>query len=308
MRKLSAFAVFTLSLMLVAVAASSTTSSAAPGAVSSVASSRAPAAPPVAGTAVFNTPRPFSKTYAGNFAIVSRVDRAINGVPKHKRTSKKPQPVIHITTFLMDHTRSVTDLIKACHRGVAVRVIIDQDINNHNSRRLISALNGDNVRDHNHDGKPDRKAKRGPCNTPLRHHGGGGHRTAPGNVLMTKRQTARSVDARLGDSITWGKDGSYVKRCTPSCRSGQGNMHMKIYLFSQTGGAHDVVMVSSSNINRGGAKLGWNDMYIMRGRKESYDKYVQQHLAMTYGKPAPSKGIHFTDGPYTTRFFPIKGA
>ena len=98
-------------------------------------------------------------------------------------------------------------------------MIIDQDINNHNSRRLISALNGDNVRDHNHDGKPDRKAKRGPCNTP-RHHGGGGHRTAPGNVLMTKRQTARSVDARLGDSDHLGQ-GRQLRPsgCTPSCRS-----------------------------------------------------------------------------------------
>jgi hypothetical protein len=263
------------------------------------------------GTAVFNTPRPFSKADEANFAIVNQVDRAIRGVPKHARTSKKPQPVIHITTFLMDHTRSVSDLIEACKRGVAVRVIIDQDIENANSRRLISALNGDNVTDRNHDGKADRKAKRGPCNRPLRRH-----RVAPqrpsiapgGEVQMSRAQVARSVDAPLGDSVTWGKDGSYVKRCKPSCRSGQGNMHMKIYLFSQTGKSHDVVMVSSSNINRGGAKLGWNDMYIMRGRPESYAEYVQQHLAMTYGKPAPREGVFFKDGPYTSRFFPIRDA
>ena len=266
-----------------------------------------------AGAAVFNTPRPFSKTYAGNFAIVSRVDRAINGVPKWKRTSKKPQPVIHITTYLMDHTRSVTDLIDACKRGVAVRVIIDQDIDNKNSRRLITALNGDNVKDRDHDGKPDSKPKRGPCNRPLKRD-----RVAaksgvalPGvdeDRLLSREQAARSVDAPLDDSVTWGRDGSYVKRCTPSCRSGKGNMHMKIYLFSQTGKASNVVMVSSSNINRGGAKLGWNDMYIMRGRPKSYAEYVQQHLAMTYGIPAPRKGVFFVDGPYTSRFFPIKDA
>lgn len=320
MRKLPALAAFTLFLMLIPLAVASSASSATSGAPTRVVPARAtaPSAPVAPGTAVFNTPRPFSKTYAGNFAIVSKVDRAINGVPRHKRTSKKPQPVIHITTFLMDHSRSVTDLINACRRGVAVRVIIDQDIDNHNSRRLISALNGDNVRDHNKDGKPDHKPRRGPCNRPLKPHGGhGGHRTGdvgsdgrtvPGNPLLTMKQTARSVDAQLGDSVTWGKDGSYVKRCVPSCRSGQGNMHMKIYLFSQTGGAHDVVMVSSSNINRGGAKLGWNDMYIFRGREASYDRYVQEHLAMTYGKRAPREGIHFTDGPYTTRFFPIAGA
>lgn len=260
------------------------------------------------GSAVFNTPRPFSKTYADNFAIVSRVDRAINGVPKHRRTSNKPQPVIHITTYLMDHTRSVTDLIDACKRGVAVRVIIDEDIDNKNSRRLISALNGDNVKDRNHDGKPDRKADRGPCNRPLKQDRAARSSVDPGEVLMSREQAARSVDAPLGDSVTWGRDGSYVKRCTPSCRSGKGNMHMKIYLFSQTGKARDVVMVSSSNINRGGAKLGWNDMYIMRGRPKSYAEYVQQHLAMTYGLPAPRKGVFFDDGPYTSRFFPIKDA
>ena len=311
MRKLSALAAFALFVVLVPLAVTS-------GATAGVSRTAAAPTPFTPGTAVFNTPRPFSKTYAGNFAIVSRVDRAINGVPKHKRTSKKPQPVIHITTFLMDHSRSVSDLIAACKRGVAVRVIIDQDIDNANSRRLISTLNGDNVKDHNRDGKPDHKAKRGPCNRPLRHHGHSAHRgvdgsvdgvrTEPGNPLMTMKQTARSVDAPLKASVTWGADGSYVKRCTPSCRSGVGNMHMKMYLFSQTGNAHDVVMVSSSNINRGGAKLGWNDMYIMRGRPVSYAHYVEQHLAMTRGTRAPTKAVHFTDGPYTTRFFPIRGA
>ena len=38
-------------------------------------------------------------------------------------------------------------------------------------------------------------------------------------------------------------------------------MHSKFYLFSRTGASQHVVMVSSSNLNRGGAVLGWNDMY-----------------------------------------------
>lgn len=309
MRKLTVLVTF---LLLAVSPLAMTSGTASTAAVSSTASAAARE-----GSAVFNTPRPFSTSYEGNFAIVSQVDRAINGVPKHARTSKKPQPVIHITTYLMDHTRSVTNLIEACKRGVAVRVIIDQDIDNKNSRRLISTLNGDNVTDRNHDGKPDRKAKRGPCNRQLKRDrvsrpgvdsGLGSDIEPVDGGLMSREQAARSVDAQLKDSVTWGKDGSYVKRCTPSCRSGKGNMHMKIYLFSQTRKAHDVVMVSSSNINRGGAKLGWNDMYVMRGRPESYAQYVQQHLAMTYGKPAPRKGVFFEDGPYTSRFFPIKDA
>ncbi len=33
-------------------------------------------------------------------------------------------------------------------------------------------------------------------------------------------------------------------------------------------------MVSSSNLNRGGALLGWNDMYVMKNRPKSYDGYA----------------------------------
>jgi hypothetical protein len=297
--------------------------------LTAVVSTAGPASAGPKGSAIFNTPRPFAKTDKRNFAIVNRVDRAIKGVPRHKRSSKKPQPTIHLTTFLLDHTRSVTDLIAACKRGVAVRVLLDEDIQNANSRRLISALNGDNVKDRNHDGKPDRKPKRGPCNRPKKRNNkttagpdaavpgvpGASDRIArtdprfaPGNVLLSRQMTARSVDARLGSRVTWGKDGSYVKRCKPSCRSGQGNMHMKIYLFSKTGKSRNVVMVSSSNINRGGAKLGWNDMYIMRNRPKSFGRYVGQHRAMTFGKKAPRSGVQVADGPYLSRFFPIKNA
>ena len=58
------------------------------------------------------------------------------------------------------------------------------------------------------------------------------------------------------DSITWGTDKSYAKKCDGSCRGGGGNMHSKFYAFSHTGTAHNVVIVSSSNLNFGGAHAG----------------------------------------------------
>jgi hypothetical protein len=260
------------------------------------------------GEATFNTPRP----YAGpkeNFAIVNRVQRAINATPGYRKG--KPREVIHITTYLMDRTSTVTALIDACRRGVAVRVIIDELVVNRNARRLISALNGDNVRDRNHDGKADSKPKARACNRPLRkHRTTASGRTVPTkqNQLMSARRIITSVDAPVKDSVTWGKDGSYVKRCRPSCRSNQGNMHMKIYLFSHTGRYRDTVMVSSSNINRGGAFLGWNDMYTMYNRPKSYEQYVNWHRRMTMGTPAPKQRVEIKDGPFTTRFFPIRKA
>lgn len=267
----------------------------------------AQAAPPI-GEATFNTPRP----YAGrkeNFAIVNRVQRAIEATPGYRKG--KPREVIHITTYLMDRTSTVTSLIDACRRGVAVRVIIDELVVNRNARRLISALNGDNVRDRNHDGKADNKPRARACNRPLhRTRTTASGRTVPtkSNQLMPMRRIIHSVDAPQEDSVTWGKDGSYVKRCRPSCRSNSGNMHMKIYLFSHTGRFRDTVMVSSSNINRGGAFLGWNDMYTMYNRPKSYGEYVDWHRRMTMGTPAPKQRVEIADGPFTTRFFPIRRA
>ena len=126
--------------------------------------------------------------------------------------------------------------------------------------------------------------------------------------MMSMSRIIGSVDAPMKDSVTWGKDGSYVKRCKPSCRTGRGNMHTKIFLFSRTGAARKVVMVSSSNLNRGGAKLGWNDMYVMKGRRKSYSEYVKVHRLMTEGRRAPRDRIQISDGPFTSRFFPIRNA
>jgi hypothetical protein len=261
------------------------------------------------GSATFNTPRPYGATRA-NFAIVNRVERAINGVPR--RQKGKPRQVITIATYLMDSTSTVTALIRACRRGVAVRVIIDEEVVNRNARRLISVLNGDNVRDRNHDGKPDRKPRAGPCNRPLKRDrtstADGRESGRKDNGLMSMQRTIHSVDAPMHDSVTWGRDGSYIKRCHPSCRSNRGNMHTKFYLFSRTGKTRHVVMVSSSNLNRGGAKLGWNDMYVMNNRPKSYSEYVKLHRLMTNGTPAPRDRIEIADGPFTTRFFPMRDA
>jgi phosphatidylserine/phosphatidylglycerophosphate/cardiolipin synthase-like enzyme len=295
--KLSAVAAF-MTLSILPIAGVSGSAPAAP--------SPAPAAA-ISGSATFNVPRPYGDRKA-NFAIVNRVQRAIENTPG-KRPGK-PRQIITIATYLMDRTSTVTALIQACKRGVAVRVILDEEISNRNSRRLISTLNGDNVRDRNHDGKADSPPTRRRCNRPLR-TGRTGDRTVPGerdDGMMSMARIISSVDAPMKDSITWGKDGSYVKRCKPSCRTNSGNMHMKIFLFSRTGGASHVVMVSSSNLNRGGAQLGWNDMYVMKNRPESYFAYKNVHRAMTAGKPAPRNRIQIVDGPFTSRFFPILDA
>ena len=162
----------------------------------------------------------------------------------------------------------------------------------------------------NNDGKPDSPADAGRVQPSL----GGSPDRLPWPLAeqddgkMNLKETFASVDAQLDDPVTWGRDGSYVKRCNPSCRTNEGNMHTKMFVFSRTAGASDVVMVSSSNLNRGGATLGWNDMYVIKDRPKSYGEYVRVHRVMTAGTPAPTSVIEIIDGPYTSRFFPIRNA
>ena len=142
MRRLAAVAVF-MTLLLLPIAGASSLETAA------TLSPRAAAA--TSDEAIFNTPRPFGGTKA-NYRIVGRIERAIKETPG--KVKGQTRQSITIATYLMDHTPSVTALISACRRGVKVRVLLDVGISNRNSRRLIRTLNGDNVRDADHDGRP----------------------------------------------------------------------------------------------------------------------------------------------------------
>jgi phosphatidylserine/phosphatidylglycerophosphate/cardiolipin synthase-like enzyme len=254
-------------------------------------------APHAGGT--FNVPRSWGSS-ADHWRIVRHVERAINAT---RPTRRFPAPTILITTYLLDRAASVDALVAACRRGVSVRVILDEDIVNRNSKRLIRVLNGDNVRDANHDGRPDRRPKARACNRPLRHH-----RVAADDGVFTDAEAVRSASRPTDSSVTWGKDRSYVKRCQGSCRGAGGNMHSKFYAFSKTGRARHVVMVSSSNLNRGGALLGWNDLYTMRNRPKSFQVYRRIHREMTDDNRAGDGKVQVVDGPFTSRFFPMRNA
>ena len=276
-------------------------------------------APPQGAT--FNKPRHFG-TQADHYRILTTIERAIK---RTRPTAKDPHPVIMVTSFLLDRSIAVTDLIEACRRHVQVRVILDGDIDNYNSRRLIKALNADNVRDRNGDGVADTKPKAGPCNrklrkrttadTTLRRSTDRAKRRAPyfenkfRKPLMSAEAARQSARIVPGDTeVTWGKDGSYVKKCDGSCRGAGGNMHSKMYLFSRTGKAKNVVMESSSNLNKGGALLGWNDLFVMNNRPKSYKVYAAIHREMTRDTRAGDKKVEVVDGPYTSRFFPMRHA
>lgn len=248
-------------------------------------------------------PKPWG-SHGEQYRIVHAVEKAISRA--QGPTHKYPHPTILITTYLLDRSRSVDELISACRRGISVRVILDHDIVNRNSKRLIRALNGDNVRDGDDDGVPDSNPHTGRCGRPFQI---GSHQGREKPTKLTDRAARRSVTVPTGNHVTWGRDQSYVKRCSGSCRGGGGNMHLKMYVFSRTGKARNVIMVSSSNLNRGGAEMGWNDLYVMRFKPKSYAFYKKIHRQMTAERKAPAhKRVQVKDGPFTSRFFPMRRA
>jgi len=63
-------------------------------------------------------------------------------------------------------------------------------------------------------------------------------------------------------------------------------------------------MVSSANLNRGGALLGWNDLFTIVNRPAVYAKFAKIHREMMQDTRAADLYQADTFGPYTTRFFP----
>ncbi len=102
------------------------------------------------------------------------------------------------------------------------------------------------------------------------------------------------------------QDRSFLRACQGSCRGGSAsrNMHSKFFLFSRTGTASNVVMVSSANLNRGGALLGWNDLYTKVGSPALYAKFARIHAEMAQDRLAAAPYQEDVFGSFRTRFFP----
>ncbi len=264
----------------------------------------------------FNVPRPWG-TNAQRYRIINKVVSAVRSTAP---SATDPRPVILITSYLWKHGPSTESLIEACKRGVDVRVILDGAIDNRLSRKLVTALTSDQWVDRNGDGKDD-PPRTGACGQgdPVlpaeKPQPDQPRETTPPDAgaeqldtpLLSERQAERVIQADADTPADWGPDGSYVVQCQNSCRGGPGNMHTKFYAFSSSGSARNVVMVSSSNLNHGGALNGWNDMYTMTNRPATFRFYQQIHEQMTKDRywSAPN-GDEIVDGPYTSRFFPMR--
>lgn len=108
----------------------------------------------------------------------------------------------------------------------------------------------------------------------------------------------------------WGPDNSFAVQCAGSCRGGGPNqaMHSKFYAFSRTGTARNVVMVSSANLNRAGATLGYNDLFTMRGVSGTFATYARVLQEMAADRVDGNPYVHRWEGRFETQIFPKRGA
>lgn len=100
---------------------------------------------------------------------------------------------------------------------------------------------------------------------------------------------------------------SYAKTCIQSCRGQRGSAHSKIYLFSKTGSAHDVVMSGSANLTVAGAVNQWNDMYTWKDNRKLFNFAVRIYAEMWKDKPVAQQYVKFSTGKDLLGFTPLVG-
>ena len=66
----------------------------------------------------------------------------------------------------------------------------------------------------------------------------------------------------------------FVVICEGSCRGGPGNLHLKVYSFTRTGAADDVIITGSANLTDRAVSLQWNDLYTVAGNSKFFDTFV----------------------------------
>ncbi len=125
------------------------------------------------------------------------------------------------------------------------------------------------------------------------------------------RNLQRALNADNGrGGLQWGPDRSFAVQCAGSCRGGAPNqaMHAKFFAFSRTGTARNVVMVSSANLNKGGALLGYNDLFTMVGVPSTFAVYERVHAEMARDRADGDPYVVHREGRFETQIFPKRGA
>jgi hypothetical protein len=179
----------------------------------------------------------------------------------------RPDSRIYISLYMYDSRASTKALLGAHRRGVGVQMVVDHDARNHATKRLQRIFNRDNIR-------------------------------------VKKGQRPKYPN---GEVRRMGPDRSFLHFCHQSCRDGGDPNHTKFYVFTRTGRTSNVVMVSSSNLNQGGANKGWNDLVVLKNRGALVDDFRRVHREMAEDTSNDHDGfLQFRHKNVVARFYPRK--
>lgn len=210
--------------------------------------------------ATFNDPLGVAEA---RWRILRKIESGMDNTCVPSCAPNAPETIM-ISTYLMDRTRDYDKLHAAHRRGASVQVLMDSTIETDQSNHLVAVL-----------GRPDKDGN-GEVNDM-----DGVDRTCDGVVTPADSTDVPAAGCEPSP-VRW----SYAVKCVDSCRGGRGNNHVKFYGFSQAGATSDVLMVSSANINAGGAVNGWNDLWTTVGDREVFDFYARVHHDMAEDDPS----------------------
>lgn len=128
------------------------------------------------------------------------------------------------------------------------------------------------------------------------------HTAEPGvspsfNAVQRALGTARTREGISDDRVSW------VRTCVHSCRYRSGNMHQKMYLFSQVGTSQWVTMGGSANMTMMATQGQWNHLNIWNDY-ETYQDYLSIFNEMKLDRPQEVPGRIFAAGGVNTWIFP----
>lgn len=101
---------------------------------------------------------------------------------------------------------------------------------------------------------------------------------------------------------------NFVVFCHGSCRGGPGNLHMKVYAFSRTGVAQDVVITGSANMTDRAVSLQWNDLYTMNNETALYTTFLHIFNQLKRDRPVATRWVSFVDGNESGQFYKTGGS
>jgi hypothetical protein len=102
---------------------------------------------------------------------------------------------------------------------------------------------------------------------------------------------------------------SFVHVCNGACRGGGtvSNQHAKMYLFSQSGTASNVVMTGSTNTTTFAANVHWNDLFTVVNAPDLYNVYRKVFQQMKADDGLPNPYLPYAADGYDGYFFPKYG-